>query len=264
MRAKPNTIKGPRPVVTLSSDFGLADAYVAAMKAAILREAPQARLVDISHLIPPHDILYGSFILERAIDAFEAGTIHLAVVDPGVGTRRKILAVEIHGQIVICPDNGLITWSWRKWKGGKARELTWRPKQISGTFHGRDIMAPATGMLAGGKAIEDLARRKASPVLLDVSPATASAKVGKIIYIDRFGNAITNIPANAVVDRRREVHVGESNLGRIRKTYGDVEAGALLALVGSAGLLEIAVRDGSAARDLRLRVGDEVWLEVTA
>jgi S-adenosylmethionine hydrolase len=241
MRAKPNTIKGPRPVVTLSSDFGLADAYVAAMKAAILREAPQARLVDISHLIPPHDILYGSFILERAIDAFEAGTIHLAVVDPGVGTRRKILAVEI-----------------------QARELTWRPKQISGTFHGRDIMAPATGMLAGGKAIEDLARRKASPVLLDVSPATASAKVGKIIYIDRFGNAITNIPANAVVDRRREVHVGESNLGRIRKTYGDVEAGALLALVGSAGLLEIAVRDGSAARDLRLRVGDEVWLEATA
>jgi S-adenosylmethionine hydrolase len=266
MRNKPNTTELPpmhmqAPVVTLSSDFGLADAYVAAMKAAILRQAPAATLIDVSHQIPPGDILYGSFILERAIDAFDVGTIHLAVVDPGVGTQRKLLLAQIRGQTVICPDNGLITWGWRRWKPARARELTWRPRKFSGTFHGRDIMAPAAGMLAAGKPSEDLGRRSLSPVLLDVAPAGRGSKSGKIIYIDRFGNAVTNISRAVLKDRRPEVHLAERNVGRIRKTYGDVRPGELLALIGSADLLEIAVRDGSAARDLLLRVGDEVWLD---
>ena len=115
MPTKPNTPRTPGPIVTLSTDFGLADAYVAAMKAAIFRHAPHARLIDVSHEIPPQDVLFGSIVLERALDAFDPGTIHLAVVDPGVGTPRKILLIEIHRQWVVCPDNGLITWGWRWW-----------------------------------------------------------------------------------------------------------------------------------------------------
>src|SRR5438128_7780596 len=102
-----------RPIITLTSDFGLVDSYVAAMKAVLIKHCPQARLIDVTHQVPRHDILCGSITLERAIDGFPPGTIHLAVVDPGVGTDRKILIIEIYRQIVVCPDNGLITWAWR-------------------------------------------------------------------------------------------------------------------------------------------------------
>jgi S-adenosyl-L-methionine hydrolase (adenosine-forming) len=256
---KPNP-SAPGPIVTLSSDFGLADAYVAAMKAAILRHAPWARLIDVSHEIPPQDVLFASFGLERALDAFEPGTIHLAVVDPGVGTRRKILAVQIHGQTVICPDNGLITWSWRRWQSGKAWELSWRPRQSSRTFHGRDVMAPAVGMLAAGRPMRELVGRRVKPILLDVAPAKRAAKSGRIIYIDRFGNAISNIPRNAVSGKWRNVAVAGRRIAGLRKTYADVPPGEPLVLFGSARLLEIAVRNGSAARDLALRVGDKLIL----
>jgi len=130
-------------IVTLLSDFGTRDAYVASMKAAVLKACPDARLIDITHHVPRHDVQCGSITLERAIDGFPAGSVHLAVVDPGVGTDRRILVVEIANQRVICPDNGLITWAWRRHPGGRAYELTWRPAKHSSTFHGRDIMAPA-------------------------------------------------------------------------------------------------------------------------
>jgi S-adenosyl-L-methionine hydrolase (adenosine-forming) len=262
MPTKPNTPRTPAPIVTLSTDFGLADAYVAAMKAAVLRRAPDARLIDVSHEIPPQDILLGSFVLERALDAFDPGTIHLAVVDPGVGTRRKILLVEIHRQWVVCPDNGLITWGWRRWgDSARSRELTWRPPRVSSTFHGRDIMAPAVGMLASGKKPSTLTDRACIPRLLKVTPAKRPAKGGEIIYIDRFGNAITNIPGSALPRGNCKISVGGKNLGSIKLTYEDVQKGECLALIGSAELLEIAVRDGSAQRELRLHIGDKVRVD---
>lgn len=251
-----------RPIVTLTTDFGTRDSYAAALKAQLVRHCPDVRLIDVTHEVPRHDILCGSITLERAIDGFLPGTVHLAVVDPGVGTDRRILVVGINGQTVVCPDNGLITWAWRRLGPGLAHELTWRPVAAGHTFHGRDIMAPAAGMLAMGTPLERLARPIADPVLLPIAPAEDRAGLARVIHIDVFGNATTNM--DYALLRRLEaarVRVAGFSLGTLRKTYWDAAPGEPLALIGSSGLLEIAVRDGSAAELLRLRVGDEVMIE---
>src|SRR5262245_40267933 len=145
-----------RPLITLTSDFGLQDHYVAAMKAVLIKECPAARLIDVTHTVPRHDILCASITLERAVDGFPPGTVHLAVVDPGVGTDRRLIVAKIREQYVVCPDNGLITWTWRVHSDApptpgqsaappravppQAPQITWRPKSSSTTFHGRDIL----------------------------------------------------------------------------------------------------------------------------
>ena len=253
-----------RPIVTLTTDFGTVDFYVAGMKAVLLRHCPEARLIDVTHNVPRHDILCGSITLERAVDGFPPGTLHLAVVDPGVGTARRILVTRIKEQTVVCPDNGLLTWSWRRHGGGRAHELTWRPvREASATFHGRDIMAPAVGMLACGKSIAELARPVDNPVLFDVTPTDGCAGSAKVIHVDAFGNATTNLSHEMLGERRiRAVRARGRDLGRLRRTYWDVAPGKPLALIGSSGLLEVAVRDGSAAQELGVQVGDEVAVEV--
>ncbi|HEX4053628.1 MAG TPA: SAM-dependent chlorinase/fluorinase [Tepidisphaeraceae bacterium] len=258
MSHKPNPA---HPIVTLTTDFGLSDAYVAAMKAAILRQSPHAVLVDVTHNVPPQDVLCGSISLERAVDGFGPGTVHLAVVDPGVGTNRRILLVEIHGSIVVCPDNGLITWTWRRLGPGRASELIWRPhRKISDTFHGRDIMGPVAGMLAGGKRPSEIARPINDPILLDVAPPSRPVESGQIIHIDHFGNGITNIPRDSLNSLGKlTARVGRKKM-RLKRTYVDAAPGCALALFGSSGLLEIAVRDGSAAKALGLRVGTHVTI----
>ena len=252
-----------RPIVTLTSDFGMSDFYVAAMKAVLLRACPEARLIDVTHAVPRHDILCGSITLERAVDGFPPGTTHLTVVDPGVGTDRRILVAEVRQQRVVCPDNGLITWTWRRHGGGRAHELTWQPERTpSNTFHGRDIMAPVAGMLAAGTPVEALARPLEAPTQLHVAPTDGAAGVAHIIHLDAFGNATTDLSHELLGGRQlRAVRVKGRDLGRLRRTYWDVSPGRPLALIGSSGLLEIAVRDGSAALDLGLRVGDEVSVE---
>jgi S-adenosylmethionine hydrolase len=248
-----------RPIITLTTDFGLRDYYVAAMKAVLIQHCPDARLIDVTHQVPRHDILCGSITLERAIDGFPQGTVHLAVIDPGVGTDRRIVIVEINGQLVVCPDNGLITWAWKLHESSKGHELTWRPKNSSHTFHGRDVMAPAAGKLAAGASINSLSRPIDDPVLLDIEPS--ADMFGRIIHIDVFGNATTNIEHRLVrqIDIKN-VRVRGKRLGKLRRTYWDVAPGKPLALIGSSGLLEIAVRDGDASRQLKLKVGDEVVL----
>jgi S-adenosylmethionine hydrolase len=250
-----------RPIITLTTDFGLTDSYVAAMKAVLLRHCPDATLIDVTHNVPRQDILCGSITLERAVDGFPPGTVHLAVVDPGVGTDRRIIITELNRSLIVCPDNGLISWSWRLHAGGSAHELTWQPTRHSDTFHGRDIMAPVAGMLAAGERLEKLSRTLIDgPILIDVGPAIASTR-GQVIQIDHFGNATTNIPYDQIRElTTRLVRVRNRSLGRLRRTYHDVAPGKPLALIGSSGLLEIAVRDGSAAEDLRIRVGDAVSL----
>jgi len=252
-----------RPIVTLTTDFGTVDFYVAAMKAVLLRTCPEARLIDVTHGVPRHDILCGSITLERAVDGFPPGTVHLAVVDPGVGSDRRLLVAEINGQRVVCPDNGLITWSWRRRGGGRAFELMWRPKrEPSHTFHGRDIMAPVAGMLAAGATLSDVARPVDDPVLLEVTPTDGRQGVARVIHIDAFGNATTDLSHELLGERRlKGVRFKGRDLGRPRRTYWDVAPGKPLALIGSSGLLEIAVRDGSAATELGVKVGDEVIVE---
>jgi len=251
------------PIVTLTSDFGLADAYVAAMKGAILRQCPTAVLVDVTHNVPPQDVLCGSITLERAIDGFGPGTIHLAVVDPGVGTNRRILIAQIHKSFVVCPDNGLITWAQHRLGPVKLGELIWRPKtKPSHTFHGRDIMAPVAGMLASGTNVASLTRPIDDPVLIDVAPSKSPARSGRVIHIDHFGNATTNIERDSLRSiPRLTVRVAHKRVGRFKRTYFDAAPGSPLALIGSSGLVEIAVRDGSAAKQLGLRVGDPVVIK---
>jgi S-adenosylmethionine hydrolase len=246
-----------RPVITLTTDFGTTDFYVAAMKAALLRHCPDAHLIDVTHEIPAQDIVAGAFMLERAVASFDAGTIHLAVVDPGVGTNRQMLIAEVAGSTVVCPDNGLLTWTTRRHKLGKVFSLDWRPESHSNTFHGRDIMAPVAGQLAAGASPAQFGRPFESPKLLDLDLKT-DGTAGVIIHTDRYGNATTNIPAEAISNLAGEWWVGSKNIGPLRQTYADVAAGEPIALIGSSGLLEIAVRNGSAAAFFELKPGDAV------
>jgi len=251
-----------RPLITLTSDFGTRDFYMAGMKAAIIRHCPEARLVDVTHEVPRHDILCGSITLERAVDGFLPGTVHLAVVDPGVGTDRRILVTELNRQIIICPDNGLITWALRRLGPGTTYELTWRPQASSTTFHGRDIMGPAAAMIAAGTPIGGIARPIADPILLDLSPADGSARKAAVVHIDQFGNATTNMTYNVFKTFGDPIVIaGGQTVGKLRRTYWDVMPGKAIALIGSSGLLEIAVRDGSASEKLGIKVGDEICLE---
>ncbi len=277
---------GQRPIITLTSDFGLADSYVAAMKAVLIRHCPDARLIDVTHNVPRHDILCGSITLERAVDGFPESTIHLAVVDPGVGTERRLVVTNVSGQTIVSPDNGLITWALRlhgaapqsaashprpgmSGAAANARvtsnepsfhEITWRPQKSSTTFHGRDVLSPVAGMLANGTPLSDLTRQIDDPILLDLTPATDAR--GQVIHIDHFGNATTNIrQATLKAQPSASVKVKRRTIGKLKRTYWDVAPGKPLALIGSSGLLEIAVRDGSARDDLKLRVGDDVVLQ---
>ena len=248
----------PRPIITLLSDFGLADYYAAAMKAVLLRHGPNAVLVDVTHQIPPQDILHGSIVLERAIASFPAGTVHLAVVDPGVGSSRRIILARSNQQLIVCPDNGLITWTLRRFPQTTVSELIWRPPSASHTFHGRDIMAPIAGQLAAGAAPEQFAQPLITPVLLDIQLATGA--LGKIIHFDHFGNATTNIPSQ-LVPPDKSIRVNNYDLGPLRHSYADVPRSQPLAIIGSSDLLEIAVNSSSARDLLELKVGDVVTVE---
>lgn len=274
-----------RPIITLTTDFGQVDYYVAAMKAVLLQYCPDAQLVDVTHQVPPQDVLTGSIVLERAICSFPPGTTHLAVVDPGVGTSRRMLVMGIRDQVVVCPDNGLITWTIRRMQGAaqlprllgrspmlkpavRSRmegpsfmsELVWRPPLVSRVFHGRDIMAPAAGRIARGDLIGTFTEPFHNPVLLNIALAT-SGRTGQIIHIDHFGNATSNIPQELTEHHQAAQIVAKGqNVGPLQQKYADVGIGQPLALIGSSGLLEIAVRDGSAAKVLGLRIHDPIEL----
>ena len=255
-----------RPIITLTSDFGLSDHYVAAMKAVLVRQCPQARLIDVTHTVRRHDILCASITLERAVDGFPPETVHLAVVDPGVGTDRRLIIARVRQQYIVCPDNGLITWAWQVHGGEWVRQITWHPRQSSTTFHGRDVMAPIAGRIAAGDDLTDFSRPIDDPILLeDLAPASAAQSRGRVIHIDHFGNATTNIRQDALKKLpAANVKINRRVIGKLKRTYWDVAPGKPLALIGSSGLLEIAVRDGSAEDDLKVRVGDEVVLRESA
>jgi S-adenosylmethionine hydrolase len=258
-----------RPIITLTSDFGLSDHYVAAMKAVLIRQCPQARLIDVTHTVRRQDILCASITIERAIDGFPPETVHLAVVDPGVGTDRRMIIARVRQQYIVCPDNGLITWAWHI-HGGQGgdwvRQITWRPRQSSATFHGRDVMAPIAGRVAAGDDLTEFSRPIDDPILLeDLAPANGEQTRGRVIHIDHFGNATTNIRQDALKKLpAASVRINRRLIGKLKRTYWDVAPGKPLALIGSSGLLEIAVRDGSAKDDLKVRVGDEVVLQASA
>lgn len=240
-----------RRIVTLLTDFGTVDGYVAEMKAVIASLAPETELVDVTHDIPPQDVARARLTLARYWRRFPRGTVHLAIVDPGVGTPRAALAVASDGRYVLGPDNGVLSPAFTA-PGATAYHLD-VPGGASPTFHGRDVFAPAAARIARGEPLEILGRRARPSVVLHTPAPTrgfGGTQSGEIIAIDRFGNAITNLESVA----GKSVAVEGQRVPTV-KTFADVDSGAPCALVGSAGLLEIAVRDGSAANLLGLRVG---------
>jgi S-adenosylmethionine hydrolase len=242
------------PIITLLTDFGLTDSYVAEVKGVLLSRAPGAVLVDVTHQVPPGDLRAGQFLLARAWHRFPPGTVHLAVVDPGVGTARRALAASAGGHWFVAPDNGLLSFL------PSPRFVSLPiPPDAAPTFHGRDVFAPAAAAIAAGARLEDLGSPVTDP---HRSPLPAprhdgTALMGQVLYVDRFGTLISNIPGPDVEPGVR-IRVAGTDVGALRRTFGDVERGTLVALVGSGGTVEIAVRDGSAARLLGVGVGAEV------
>ena len=245
-----------RPIVTLLTDFGTADGYVAELKGVLLSLAPESQLVDASHEVPPHDVESARLALARYWRRYPAGTVHLVVVDPGVGSARRALAVASRDLFLVGPDNGALSPALLL-PGARVVSLP-VPPQASQTFHGRDVFAPAAARLAAGASLESLGRPCDDPLIRRTPEAHRlpdGGVRGEVIAVDRFGNLVTNLIAR----REGGVEVAGRHVP-LARTYADAPPGALLALTGSSGLVEIALRDGSAARELGVVRGAPVIL----
>jgi S-adenosylmethionine hydrolase len=243
-------------IVTLLTDFGTADGYVGEMKGVLSTLAPSAAVVDVAHDVTPQDVDGARLALARYWRRFPEGTVHVVVIDPGVGSARGALAATSEGRFLVGPDNGVLSPALLH---ADARCVSLPvPPGAAPTFHGRDLFAPAAAQLALGAALESLGREEDEPMIRRTPEATRrpdGGVQGEVITVDRFGNAVTNLLAM----RGGEVRVGTLALP-VRRTYADAASGEPLALVGSSGLVEIAVRDGNAAAKLGLRRGSEVVL----
>jgi S-adenosylmethionine hydrolase len=251
------------PIVTLTTDFGSRDGYAGAMKGVVLSLAPAATLVDITHGVPPQDVAAGAVALAQAAPLFPAGTIHVAVVDPGVGGARADLLVESSGSFFVGPDNGVLSLAARPprriWR---IDAPTFRREPVSATFHGRDVFAPTAGRLAAGAAPGDAGPRLEA--MTDLAPPVVGRRAGRVegrvIHVDAFGNLITSlgvehVPPEASIEVEGTGGVYHPVLAR---TFSDVDPGALVAYFGSGGQLEIARRNGSAAQHVGAERGSIV------
>jgi len=257
-------------LITLTTDFGTGSPYVAAMKGVILSLNPAATVVDITHGVPPQDVRYGSIVLEDTSDRFPAGTIHVAVVDPGVGTDRAVVFARIGRQSYVAPDNGLLSRLARRTPPAKIVRLT-EPNYwlhpVSATFHGRDVMAPVAARLSLGLEPDHLGVPQDRLVMLDWPEVRllAGRIEGSVLLVDGFGNLITDVTAAVLVEASRgrepagiRICCRHHQIPGLSRTYGDHPPGSPIALVGSSDRLEIAVVGGSAAATLGAGVGDPV------
>ena len=257
-----------RPVITLTTDFGTSDHFVGVMKGVILGICPQARIVDISHEVPPFEISQGAFLIAEASRWFPKKAIHVIVVDPGVGTSRRPVLIEANGQYFIGPDNGVLAMVYAD-VPHKAREITatkYFSQPVSRTFHGRDIFAPVAAHLAAGvrpasfgKLIEDHLK------LAFYKPQRTARRVwtGSILHVDRFGNLITNFHVSEFQDVRTrpfQIVAGPRTISRLALAYSDSEPGEPFIIEGSSGFLEVALNQGSAAKGLGCGPGAPVEL----
>ena len=261
-------MKTPRPLVALLTDFGVGDWYVGVMKGVLLERLPEAALVDLSHAVPAGDVRAGAFVLDNAWSWFPERAVFLVVVDPGVGTKRRPLAVRAAGRHFIGPDNGVLTPALAE-EDAEARQIeaaVLGVTRVTPTFHGRDLFAPAAAHLAGGGDFAEIGPAVADPerLSLDMLVVSHSRLHGRIVYVDRFGNCITDIPGDFLErflgpdGTGLQVHVGSLTVRGLVRTYGEAGDGEACALIGSSGRLEIAVRGGDARQRLGLAVGDSV------
>ena len=258
----------PRPLVTLLTDFGTRDPFVGIMKGVILGLCPDASLIDLCHEVPAQDVLGASFLLHTTVRVFPAGTIHVAVVDPGVGGPRRPILAEIDGQTFVAPDNGLLSHLFATAEQRRVRHLTaqayWR-HPVSSSFHGRDIFAPVAGHLAAGVAPARFGPEIGDPVQLEIARprVDAAGRIhGTVVWVDRFGNCITNIPqaeiASIVGRGSVHVHAAGRPLGALVGCFGDVPPGGAGAIVGSAGYVELFCNQGNLAHQRALGPGAPV------
>jgi len=276
------------PIITLTTDFGLTDAYVAAMKGVMLGINPEAKLVDICHTIKPQNIAQAAFVLSRACPFFPEGTVHVVVVDPGVGTERRAIILRTKSANFVAPDNGVLSYVVQQSIRGRGTEgvrlinnlqqielesgleavaITkpqfWR-STVSPTFHGRDIFAPVAARLSLGFPLTDFGEVITSVTMLPLPhpyQAVDGSVLGHVIHIDIFGNLITDIKSNDLPQARQAItiEVGNQLISGLSRTYA--EGSGLLALIGSDGYLEIALKGGSASAFLDAGVGDEVIIK---
>src|SRR5262245_34615765 len=260
------------PIVTFTTDFGSGDGYAGAMKGVVLSLAPAAQIVDITHGVPPMDVAAGAVALAQSAPLFPPGTIHIAVVDPGVGGERADILIEAGGSLFVGPDNGVLSLAARPPRRiYRIDSSMFRRDPVSPTFHGRDVFAPTAGRLAAGAHAADAGPPIDAIVELSAPPLHKQGGVveGQVIHIDSFGNLITSLPSELF-----EIAAGggpellievEGSEGRFRpvfgRTFSDVPSGALIAYIGSGGQLEIARRDGSAAA--RVGAGRGTGVRVT-
>jgi S-adenosylmethionine hydrolase len=256
----------PNNIITLLTDFGETDGFVGTMKGVILSINPNATIVDISHEIPAQDIEAGAFVLNNSYRYFPPGTIHVAVVDPGVGSERKILAVQSDNYFFIAPDNQVLKYIFHSSETLKVVEVLNKEfflNKISRTFHGRDIFAPVAAHISIGVGIEQLGNQTINydRGTIDQPIITKSRIIGRIIYSDKFGNLITNI-AGEMIDRQISmIQIGSTKINHLSCFYSEVDVNQPVAIIGSSGYLEIAIRNGNASRQLFLDRGEIVTIE---
>jgi S-adenosylmethionine hydrolase len=257
-------------VITLTTDFGAADHFVGAMKGVILGIAPQTQIVDITHEIAPYELNEAAFVIAQAWRYFPKRTIHMVVVDPGVGSARRPILVEAGGHYFVGPDNGVFSMIYDSARI-KVREISnpkYVRKEVSRTFHGRDVFAPAAAHLSLGVALTKFGKPVSDYIRLSVAKSTEFAKNqwrGTILKVDRFGNLITNFHITDFPDVQTqpiELRVGLERIHRLALTYAETEIGEVFAIVGSSGYIEVAANQASAAKILGCGAGAPVELEV--
>ncbi|HEB49076.1 MAG TPA: hypothetical protein ENI89_00550 [Desulfobulbus sp.] len=260
-------------LITLTTDFGLQDPYVGQMKGAILKRNVTARIIDLTHGIPPHDVLSAAITLRTSYSYFPDGSIHLVVVDPGVGSQRSILAAVGDGHLFIAPDNGTLTLLAADGKLQEVHRVENRalfPSEVSCTFHGRDIMAPVAAALAAGMPLDKVGTAVdfGDCVRLDVPQPriTEQGIEGQVLQVDRFGNIRTTITTAALSrfqpDSFNGIEIGRERINAIATTYSQRPPGDLIAVIDSSGYLELAVNKGSAAEVTGCRPGDPVTVHM--
>jgi S-adenosylmethionine hydrolase len=255
-------------VVTISTDFGIADYAAGLLNGVVWNIAPSAEIVVLSHDIPRHDVMSGAHLLERSLPFFPRDTVHVYVIDPGVGTQRRAIAARLGDQFFVGPDNGLITLAAQKCAANRepveivhlSKPDYWL-KDVSDIFHGRDIFTPVGAHLANGVSLNDLGPVISDPVWLDIpSPISQPGIItGQVMQVDHFGNLSTNILTDQILPNESiQITLGNRTIKALSRTFGDGKPGSLLALIDSSGRLSICVVNGSAANFLHLQAGAEV------
>ena len=260
----------PNGIITLTTDFGTRDIFVGVMKGVILKINPRATVVDITHEIPRHDVHSAAFLLDSAYRSFPQGTIHLVVIDPGVGGSRRGLAVQTNDYYFVAPDNGVLTKTLSNPMRSRVVSLknkSYFLSNVSQTFHGRDIFAPVAAYLSNGTTIDKFGPKVTDPAQITIATPefTKHCIYGRVRYIDKFGNLITNIDKESLLDfcgkSPYAIRMKDRNIRHLCNSYNESKEGELIAIINSFDLLEIAMYRHNAAVELDIACGTEVQVE---